>query len=70
MTSGKGDAFWQEAEKALNRTTIFGFGKSQKYEDAAEAFVKSGNAYKLSNLWESAGKENCLVALMPPTILF
>ena len=38
------------------RTTIFGFGKAQKYEDAAEAFVKAGNAYKLANLWQSAGK--------------
>ena len=65
MASGKGDVFWQEAEKALNRTTIFGFGKSQKYEDAAEAFVKAGNAYKLANLWESAGKENYLPSSMP-----
>lgn len=37
------------------RTLIFGFGKTQKYEDAAEAFVKAGNAYKLANLWQSAG---------------
>ncbi len=44
-----------EADKALNRTSFFGFGKSQKFEDAGEAFVKAGNAYKLSNLSESAG---------------
>ena len=37
------------------RTLIFGFGKTQKYEDAADAFVKAGNAYKLANLWQSAG---------------
>ena len=53
--ASKGDAFKAEGEKALKRTTIFGFGKTQKYEDAAEAFSKAGNAYKLSNQWESAG---------------
>lgn len=53
--AGKGDAFIAEAQRALNRTTIFGFGKAQKYEDAAEAFVKAGNAYKLANLWQSSG---------------
>ena len=56
MSSGaKGDAFLADGEKALKRTTLFGFGKSQKYEDAAEAFTKAGNAFKLANLWESAG---------------
>ena len=50
-----GYAFLADGEKALKRTTIFGFGKSQKYEDAAEAFTKAGNAFKLANLWESAG---------------
>jgi len=53
--SSKGDAFIAEAHKALNRTTIFGFGKAQKYDDAAEAFLKAGNAYKLANLWQSSG---------------
>lgn len=42
-------------ENALKRSTIFGFGKTQKYEDAAEAFKGSGNAYKLASLWQSAG---------------
>lgn len=45
-----------EAEKALTRTTIFGFGKNQKHEDAAEAYTKAGNAFKLATMWESAGK--------------
>lgn len=52
----KGDFFLAEADKALKRTTLFGFGKSQKYEDAAAAFTKAGNAFKLANLWESAGE--------------
>lgn len=55
MSGGKGDAFLAEGEKALKRTTLFGFGKGQKYDDAAEAFTKAGNAYKLATLWESAG---------------
>ena len=51
----RADGFKAEALRALNRSTIFGFGKSQKYEDAAEAFIKAGNAYKLANQWQSAG---------------
>ena len=43
-------------ENALKRSTFFGFGKAQKYEDAAEAFKGSGNAYKLASLWQSAGE--------------
>ena len=34
---------------------IFGFGRDKKFEDAAEAFKNSGNAYKLASLWQSAG---------------
>lgn len=45
-----------EGEKALNRTTIFGFGKNQKYEDAYAAFTKAGNAYKLSKEWNEAAE--------------
>lgn len=51
----KGDQLMNEGNKALNRTLIFGFGRQQKYEDAADNFNKAGNAYKLSNRWESAG---------------
>jgi hypothetical protein len=51
-----GDRFKQEGEKALGRTTIFGFGKAQKYEDAAAAFVKAGNAYKMSGQHEEAAE--------------
>jgi len=36
----KGAQYMAEGEKALNRTTLFGFGKAQKFEDAAEAFDK------------------------------
>jgi alpha-soluble NSF attachment protein len=50
-----GEGYVAEAHKALNRSTIFGFGKQQKYEDAADLFTKAGNAFKLSNQWQSAG---------------
>ena len=56
MAASKGDSFLAEADRALNRSTIFGFGKAQKYEDATEAFTKAGNAFKLASLWESAGE--------------
>jgi len=45
----------KEAEKALKRTIIFGFGKNQKFEDAAESFTKAGNAFKISKQWQEAG---------------
>lgn len=54
-TADRGNAFREEGRKALTRMTIFGFGKSQKFEDAAEAFTKAGNAFKLANSWQSAG---------------
>lgn len=54
--AAKADAFRADGEKALGRSTLFGFGKSQKYEDAADAFTKAGNQYKLANRWESAGQ--------------
>ena len=51
-----GAAFTAEAEKALNRSLIFGFGKSQKFQDAADAFMKAGNAYKLTAEYTAAGQ--------------
>ena len=54
--SARADTLRAEGVKALNRTLIFGFGKTQKYEDAAENFKNAGNAYKLANLWQSAGE--------------
>jgi alpha-soluble NSF attachment protein len=51
-----GDKFKAEAEKALSRVTIFGFGKQQKYEDASAAFLKAGNAYKMSKDWNEAAE--------------
>lgn len=56
--SAKGDGYVIEANKTLSKTSIlsvFGMGKSQKYEDAADLFTKAGNAYKLANQWQSAG---------------
>lgn len=63
-TGGRGDAFKAEAEKilasksAFSITSVFGLGggKAQKLEEASEIFVKAGNAYKLANLWQSAGE--------------
>ncbi len=55
MTS-QGARFTAEAEKALGRSTIFGFGKAQKFQDAAEAFQKAGNAYKLTAEYPQAGQ--------------
>lgn len=52
----KGDELRAEGEKCLARSTIFGFGKEKKFEDAAEAFTKAGNQYKLGNRWQSAGE--------------
>lgn len=51
-----GEKFKQEGLKALGRTTIFGFGKQQKFEDACAAFVKAGSAYKMSKDWLDAGE--------------
>jgi alpha-soluble NSF attachment protein len=54
--ASNGARFTAEGEKALSRTTIFGFGKSQKFQDAADAFQKAGNAYKLSAEYTFAGQ--------------
>jgi len=55
-STARADNLRAEGNKALNKTLIFGFGKTQKYEDAAEHFRNAGNAYKLSNQWKSAGE--------------
>ena len=57
----RGDHFRLEAEKTVQSTnfgltSIFGFGKQQKFEDAADNFVKAGNAYKLDNNWITAAE--------------
>ncbi len=51
-----GDKLRKEAEKILTKTTIFGFGKSQKFEDASEKFKEAGNAFKLEKNWSEAGQ--------------
>lgn len=45
-----------EGEKALKKMTIFGFGKSAKFEEASAAFTSAGNAYKLSKDWNDAAE--------------
>lgn len=56
QAAARGDGFKAEAQKALTRTTIFGFGKEKKFEDAADGFTKAGNAYKLAMRWDQAGE--------------
>jgi len=51
-----GEGYEGEALKALNRTSFFGFGKTQKFEDAADAYVSAGNAYKRASNWQKAGE--------------
>jgi alpha-soluble NSF attachment protein len=53
--SSKADLNKAEGNKALSRTTFFGFGKAQKYKDAANSFKKAGFAYKLANQYQFAG---------------
>lgn len=53
--SAQGDKYMADAEKASNKVTLFGFGKSANKEQAAELYKSAGNAYKLSNSWESSG---------------
>ena len=56
----KGDNFRREAESAeLSVNTsfmanVFGLGKQEKFEDAAEKYIKAGNSYKLDNKWLQA----------------
>jgi alpha-soluble NSF attachment protein len=56
----RGNLLKIQGEKILNNTgmleSIFGFGKSQKYEDASQSFSQAGNSYKVANNWQSAGE--------------
>lgn len=51
----KGDTLLSKGNKILEKTTLFGFGKIKKYEDAIELFTKAGYAFKIENDLESAG---------------
>ena len=51
-----GDKYLLEGNTALKRTTIFGFGKTAKYEDASAAFTKAGNSFKMSKQWTEAAE--------------
>lgn len=53
--SAKGDQFRADAVKAMNKSSLFSFGSTRKYEDAADLFVKAANSYKLANQSLSAG---------------
>ena len=59
--ASKGDKFRAEADSVIQSLTsgftgMFGFGKAQKNEEAADLYVKAGNAYKLENKWQAAGE--------------
>lgn len=51
----KGDAFLQEAEATLKKSTWFSSSSERKYEDAAESFAKAANAYKVGGCHDEAG---------------
>ena len=51
----KGDAFLQEAEATLKKSTWFASSSERKYEDAAESFTKAANAYKVGGCNDEAG---------------
>jgi alpha-soluble NSF attachment protein len=58
MGDGKGDMLVREAEKKLKGgflSNLMG-GSSQRYEDAADLYIKAGNAYKLSKQWEEGAE--------------
>ena len=55
---GRGVALAKQAEEALNKKgfmSVFGIGKEEKFENAAELYTQSGHAYKVSNSFEEAG---------------
>lgn len=51
----KGDAFLQEAEATLKKSTWFATSSERKYEDAAESFTKAANSYKVGGCNDEAG---------------
>jgi len=51
----KGDAFLQEAEATLKKSTWLSSSCERKYEDAAEYFAKAANAYKVGGHHDEAG---------------
>ena len=52
----KGDAFYQEAESTLKKSTWLASSTEQKYESAAESFVKAATAYKVGGCTDEAGE--------------
>lgn len=51
----KGESFRAEAEKTAAKKTWFSSSSEQKYEDAAELYQKSGNAFKVGGFFKEAG---------------
>eukprot|EP01083_Nonionella_stella_P269143 910353_1 len=51
----KGESFRAEAEKTAAKKTWFSTSSEQKYEDAAELYQKSGNAFKVGGFFKEAG---------------
>jgi uncharacterized protein HemY len=54
MAERRADDFKQAGERALARFTVFGFGQAQKWEDAADNFLKAANSYKSTRSWAEA----------------
>ena len=54
MNLKQGEAYLVEAENALNRFTLFGFGKQQKLEDAALSFKNAGHQFNLAGSFDRA----------------
>jgi tetratricopeptide (TPR) repeat protein len=57
-----GDKFKLEAIKQRDATSLFGFGKKARQEEAMELFTKAGNAYKFEKRWSDAGESYLLAA--------
>ena len=51
----KGDVYYQEAESTLKKSTWLASSTEQKYENAAESFVKAATAYKVGGCADEAG---------------
>ena len=51
-----GEKYLNEGNEALKKTTIFGWGKTAKYESAADLFTKAGNAFKMKKQWKEAAE--------------
>jgi len=52
----RGDTFLEEADKTLAKRTWLQSGTEEKHENAAELYLKAGNAYKVGGGFNEAGE--------------